>query len=119
MPNMKNLRMFVKVTQYTVAGVAVSSPCWLFSWLTVAGLEGAFDRPQLDRRTKSGWVKASRIPEPFMLIAIPAENDPAEAVSLRRPRRLRNCCLGAEVRIQTGAGLKSGIPDQEYVAAGP
>ncbi len=54
-----------------------------------------------------------------MLIAIPAENDPAEGRVAATPETVKKLVgLGAEVRIQTGAGLRSGIPDQDYAAAG-
>jgi H+-translocating NAD(P) transhydrogenase subunit alpha len=54
-----------------------------------------------------------------MLIAIPAENDPAEGRVAATPETVKKLVgLGAEVRVQTGAGLKSGIPDQDYAAAG-
>jgi NAD(P) transhydrogenase subunit alpha len=54
-----------------------------------------------------------------MLIAIPAENDPAEGRVAATPETVRKLVgLGAEVKIQTGAGLKSSIPDQEYTVAG-
>ncbi|HUZ92288.1 MAG TPA: Re/Si-specific NAD(P)(+) transhydrogenase subunit alpha [Methylocella sp.] len=54
-----------------------------------------------------------------MLIAIPAEHDPAEGRVAATPETVKKLVgLGAEVRVQTGAGLKSGIPDQDYVAAG-
>jgi NAD(P) transhydrogenase subunit alpha len=54
-----------------------------------------------------------------MLIAIPAENDPAEGRVAATPETVKKFAgLGAEVRVQTGAGLKSGIPDQDYAAAG-
>ncbi len=54
-----------------------------------------------------------------MLIAIPAENDPAEGRVAATPETVKEFVgLGAEVKVQTGAGLKSGIPDQEYILAG-
>ncbi|PZR84610.1 MAG: NAD(P)(+) transhydrogenase (Re/Si-specific) subunit alpha, partial [Hyphomicrobiales bacterium] len=54
-----------------------------------------------------------------MLIAIPAENDPAEGRVAATPETVKKFAgLGAEVRVQTGAGLKSGIPDQDYALAG-
>ncbi|HEY8006418.1 MAG TPA: Re/Si-specific NAD(P)(+) transhydrogenase subunit alpha [Methylocella sp.] len=54
-----------------------------------------------------------------MLIAIPAENDPAEGRVAATPETVKKFVgLGAEVRVQTGAGLKSGISDHDYVAAG-
>ena len=54
-----------------------------------------------------------------MLIAIPAENDPAEGRVAATPETVKKFVgLGAEVKVQTGAGLKSGIPDQDYVAPG-
>jgi H+-translocating NAD(P) transhydrogenase subunit alpha len=54
-----------------------------------------------------------------MLIAIPTENDPAEGRVAATPETVKKLVgLGAEVKVQTGAGLKSGIPDQEYTVAG-
>ncbi|MGH6850771.1 MAG: Re/Si-specific NAD(P)(+) transhydrogenase subunit alpha [Methylocella sp.] len=54
-----------------------------------------------------------------MLIAIPAESDPAEGRVAATPDTVKKFAgLGAEVRVQAGAGLKSGIPDQAYAAAG-
>jgi H+-translocating NAD(P) transhydrogenase subunit alpha len=54
-----------------------------------------------------------------MLIAIPAENDPAEGRVAATPETVKKLAgLGAEVKVQTGAGVKSGIPDQDYAAAG-
>ncbi|HEY8031660.1 MAG TPA: Re/Si-specific NAD(P)(+) transhydrogenase subunit alpha [Methylocella sp.] len=54
-----------------------------------------------------------------MLIAIPAETDPAEGRVAATPETVKKfVSLGAEVKVQTGAGLKSGILDQDYVAAG-
>lgn len=54
-----------------------------------------------------------------MLIAIPAENDPAEGRVAATPETVKKLVgLGAEVKVQSGAGVKSGIPDQEYALAG-
>ncbi|MGH6823107.1 MAG: NAD(P)(+) transhydrogenase (Re/Si-specific) subunit alpha, partial [Methylocella sp.] len=54
-----------------------------------------------------------------MLIAIPAETEPAESRVAATPETVKKFVgLGAEVRVQTGAGLKSGVPDQEYALAG-
>src|SRR5438132_14432484 len=54
-----------------------------------------------------------------MLIAIPAENDPAEGRVAATPETVKEFIgLVAEVRVQTCAGLKSGIQDQDYAAAG-
>ncbi len=54
-----------------------------------------------------------------MLIAIPAETDPAEGRVAATPETVKKFVgLGAEVRVQIGAGLKSGIPDQDYALAG-
>ncbi len=54
-----------------------------------------------------------------MLIAVPAESDPAEGRVAATPETVKKLIgLGAEVRIQAGAGLKSGIADQDYTAAG-
>ena len=54
-----------------------------------------------------------------MLIAIPAENDPAEGRVAATPETVKKLAgLGAQVRVQTGAGVKSGILDQDYALAG-
>jgi H+-translocating NAD(P) transhydrogenase subunit alpha len=54
-----------------------------------------------------------------MLIAIPAENNPDEGRVAATPETVKKLAsLGAEVKVQTGAGLKSGISDQDYTAAG-
>jgi len=54
-----------------------------------------------------------------MLIAIPAENEPTEGRVAATPETVKKLVgFGAEVKIQSGAGLKSGIPDQEYTLAG-
>ncbi|MGH6935364.1 MAG: NAD(P)(+) transhydrogenase (Re/Si-specific) subunit alpha, partial [Methylocella sp.] len=54
-----------------------------------------------------------------MLIAIPAENDPAEGRVAATPETVKKLLgLGAEVKVQSGAGVRSGIPDQEYALAG-
>ena len=54
-----------------------------------------------------------------MKVAVPAETDPAEPRVAATPetiRKIRN--LGAEVAVESGAGVKSGVPDSEYAAAG-
>lgn len=54
-----------------------------------------------------------------MLIAVPAETDPAEGRVAATPETVKKfASLGAGVRVQTGAGLGSGILDQDYAAAG-
>lgn len=54
-----------------------------------------------------------------MLIAIPAETDPAERRVAATPETVKKFAgLGAEVRVQAGAGMLSGIPDDDYAAAG-
>jgi H+-translocating NAD(P) transhydrogenase subunit alpha len=54
-----------------------------------------------------------------MQIAVPAENDPAEGRVAATPETVKKFAgIGAQVRVQTGAGVKSGIPDQDYAAAG-
>ncbi|HET6376811.1 MAG TPA: Re/Si-specific NAD(P)(+) transhydrogenase subunit alpha [Methylocella sp.] len=54
-----------------------------------------------------------------MLIAIPAETDPAERRVAATPETVKKFAgLGAEVRVQAGAGIRSGVPDDDYAAAG-
>jgi len=54
-----------------------------------------------------------------MKIAIPAEVDPAEDRVAATPETVKKMqALGADVAVEPGAGVKSGIPDAEYAAAG-
>ncbi len=54
-----------------------------------------------------------------MKIAIPAEGDLGEQRVAATPDTVKRLIgLGADVAVETGAGLKSGILDAEYVAAG-
>ncbi len=54
-----------------------------------------------------------------MLIAVPAETDPAECRVAATPDTVKKLVgLGAEVRVEAGAGLKSGLRDEDYSQAG-
>jgi NAD(P) transhydrogenase subunit alpha len=54
-----------------------------------------------------------------MKIAIPAETDRAEPRVAATPETVKKfVALGAEVAVEPGAGMKSGIPDAEFRAAG-
>jgi len=54
-----------------------------------------------------------------MLIAIPAEKDPAEGRVAATPETVKKYAgLGAAVRVEAGAGLASGFLDADYAAAG-
>jgi NAD(P) transhydrogenase subunit alpha len=54
-----------------------------------------------------------------MKVAVPAEIDPAEPRVAATPETVKKIrALGGEVAVETGAGVKSGIPDGEYAAAG-
>jgi len=54
-----------------------------------------------------------------MKIAVPAEVDPAEPRVAATPETVRKIrTLGADVAVESGAGVKSGVPDAEYTAAG-
>ncbi len=54
-----------------------------------------------------------------MLLAIPAETNAAEARVAATPETVKKFTgLGAEVRLQAGAGLQSGFSDNEYTQAG-
>jgi len=54
-----------------------------------------------------------------MKIAIAAEIDPGEARVAATPETVKKLIgLGAEVSVEPGAGVKSGIPDADFAAAG-
>jgi NAD(P) transhydrogenase subunit alpha len=54
-----------------------------------------------------------------MRIAVPAETDPTEARVAATPETVKKFLgLGAEVAVQSGAGIKSAIRDADYAAAG-
>ena len=54
-----------------------------------------------------------------MKIAIPAEVDPAEPRVAATPDTVKKMkALGADVVVETGAGVKSGMLDADYEAAG-
>ncbi|WP_026607883.1 Re/Si-specific NAD(P)(+) transhydrogenase subunit alpha [Methylocapsa acidiphila] len=54
-----------------------------------------------------------------MRIAVPAETDPGETRVAATPDTVKSLMgLGAKVSVETGAGLKSGIPDEAYAEAG-
>jgi NAD(P) transhydrogenase subunit alpha len=54
-----------------------------------------------------------------MLIGVPAETDPAETRVAASPEPVKKLiALGAEVAVEHGAGLKAGIVDTDYQAAG-
>jgi NAD(P) transhydrogenase subunit alpha len=54
-----------------------------------------------------------------MKVAVPAELDPTEPRVAATPETVRKIRgLGAEVAVESGAGVKSGVPDGEYAAAG-
>jgi len=54
-----------------------------------------------------------------MKIAVAAEADPSEPRVAATPETVKKMIgLGAEVAVQPGAGVKSGILDADYAAAG-
>jgi NAD(P) transhydrogenase subunit alpha len=54
-----------------------------------------------------------------MKVAVPAELDPAEPRVAATPETVKKIrALGAEVAVESGAGVNSGVPDGEYAAAG-
>jgi NAD(P) transhydrogenase subunit alpha len=54
-----------------------------------------------------------------MKVAVPAEVDPAEPRVAATPETVKKIrALGADVAVETGAGLKSGVLDADYAAAG-
>jgi H+-translocating NAD(P) transhydrogenase subunit alpha len=54
-----------------------------------------------------------------MLIGVPAETDPAETRVAASPETVKKyIALGAEVAVEHGAGLKAGMVDADYQAAG-
>jgi H+-translocating NAD(P) transhydrogenase subunit alpha len=54
-----------------------------------------------------------------MRIAVARESDPAEPRVAATPDTVKKLtALGAEVAVESGAGIKSGMPDADYTAAG-
>ncbi|HLJ69803.1 MAG TPA: NAD(P)(+) transhydrogenase (Re/Si-specific) subunit alpha, partial [Roseiarcus sp.] len=54
-----------------------------------------------------------------MLIGVVAETDPSETRVAATPETVKKfIALGADVVVETGAGLKSGVTDADYQAAG-
>src|SRR5438132_8880988 len=54
-----------------------------------------------------------------MRVAVARETDPGEARVAATPETVKKMIgLGAEVIVEPGAGVGSGIPDADYVAAG-
>src|SRR5260370_6950710 len=54
-----------------------------------------------------------------MRIAVAREIDPAEGRVAATPETVKKMkALGADVAVEPGAGVKSGIPDAEFAAAG-
>jgi NAD(P) transhydrogenase subunit alpha len=54
-----------------------------------------------------------------MKVAVPAELDPAEPRVAATPETVRKIrALGADVAVETGAGLRSGVLDADYAGAG-
>ena len=54
-----------------------------------------------------------------MRIAIPLETDPNESRVAATPETVKKLKgLGAEIAVQSGAGVASGVPDADYAAAG-
>jgi len=54
-----------------------------------------------------------------MRVSVTRESDPAEPRVAATPETIKKLkTLGAELAVEPGAGVKSGIPDQDYVAAG-
>ena len=54
-----------------------------------------------------------------MLIGVAAETDPAETRVAASPETVKKyVALGADVAVEHGAGVKAGVPDPDYQAAG-
>ena len=54
-----------------------------------------------------------------MRIAVLSETDPIETRVAATPETIKKYkALGADVAVQAGAGVKAGVPDAEYEAAG-
>src|ERR1700751_507825 len=55
----------------------------------------------------------------LMKIAVAKEIDPSEPRVAASPDSIKKLkALGAEVAVEPGAGIKSGLPDSEFTAAG-
>src|SRR5882757_2401715 len=54
-----------------------------------------------------------------MRIAVAAETDPSEPRVAATPETVKKfIALGAEIAVEQGAGIRSGIPDEDFKAAG-
>jgi proton-translocating NAD(P)+ transhydrogenase subunit alpha len=54
-----------------------------------------------------------------MKIAVAKEIDPSEPRVAASPDTVKKFkALGAEIAVEPGAGIKSGLPDSEFIAAG-
>ena len=67
----------------------------------------------------SAWLPAHPAVGGIMKIAVAAESDPGEPRVAATPETVKKMIgLGAEVAVEPGAGVKSGILDADYAAAG-
>src|SRR3954464_4816740 len=69
--------------------------------------------------TLSSRARASRAAGGPMKIAVAKEIDPSEPRVAASPDTVKKFkAIGADVVIEPGAGIKSGLPDSEFAAAG-
>src|SRR5436853_7888588 len=69
--------------------------------------------------TLSSRARFSRVAGGPMKIAVAKEIDPSEPRVAASPDTVKKCkALGVEIAVEPGAGIKSGMPDSEFTAAG-
>src|SRR5258705_11458027 len=74
---------------------------------------------QLSEKAASVLARAPAAPGGLMKIAVAKEIDPSEPRVAASPDTVKKFkAIGAEVAIEPGAGIKSGLPDSEFTAVG-
>src|SRR5918912_1064186 len=83
------------------------------AWRPAAGSRPRSCLPSRSFLPSSSWF------EPPMKLAVLRERDPGEPRVAASPETVKRFkALGFDVAVEAGAGLGSGLPDQDYAAAG-
>src|ERR1700680_1587113 len=75
--------------------------------------------PSLRKKRECARARAPRAAGGFMKIAVAKEIDPSEPRVAASPDTVKKFkALGVDIAVEPGAGIKSGLPDSEFTAAG-